>query len=147
MNRLFASALPFRAKAPGRLSSSEPAGMRMRATAVPNRSDDAHVVAFITEAAPLKRILMHVGEPAQPPPIAPARWPRAWDKMLAVAVPRLGRAGATRTGVPVRSAHLPVSTATGPTPLARRPTPPVALRVRSHPQTARFSRQPACPAS
>ena len=37
------------------------------------------IVAFITEAAPVRRILTHIGEPTEPPPIAPARGPPAWD--------------------------------------------------------------------
>ncbi len=37
------------------------------------------IVAFITEAAPVRRILKHVGEPAEPPRISPARGPPAWD--------------------------------------------------------------------
>ena len=45
------------------------------------------IVAFITEAAPVERILTHIGQPAQPPPIAPARGPPAWDAALADAVP------------------------------------------------------------
>ena len=44
------------------------------------------IVAFITEAAPVARILTHIGEPARPPPIAPARGPPAWDDALADAV-------------------------------------------------------------
>jgi hypothetical protein len=36
-------------------------------------------VAFITEAAAEERILTHIGELAQPSPIAPARRPPAWD--------------------------------------------------------------------
>jgi hypothetical protein len=34
-------------------------------------------VAFITETAPLTRILQHIGEPARPPPLSPARGPPA----------------------------------------------------------------------
>ena len=37
------------------------------------------IVAFITEAAPVERILTHIGEPSRPPPIAPARGPPGWD--------------------------------------------------------------------
>jgi len=52
-------------------------------------SSGAHmgIVAFITEAAPLERILTHIGQPAQPPPIAPARGPPPCDDGLADAVP------------------------------------------------------------
>ena len=48
---------------------------------------DMRIVAFITETTPVQRILNHIGEPAQPPPIAPARGPPAWDDALADAVP------------------------------------------------------------
>ncbi|MEJ2387224.1 MAG: hypothetical protein P8Y27_07915 [Chromatiaceae bacterium] len=47
---------------------------------------DMRIVAFITEAAPLEHILTPIGEPAQPPPIAPARGPPACDEGLADAV-------------------------------------------------------------
>ena len=31
------------------------------------------IVAFVTEAAAVRRILAHLGEPTRPPPVAPAR--------------------------------------------------------------------------
>ncbi len=40
---------------------------------------DLRIVAFITVAAPVQRILNHSGEPAEPPRISPARGPPAWD--------------------------------------------------------------------
>jgi hypothetical protein len=40
------------------------------------------IIAFVTEAAPVERILAHNGEPTGPPPIAPARGPPAWDDDL-----------------------------------------------------------------
>jgi hypothetical protein len=33
---------------------------------------------LITDAAPVERILVALGEPIEPPPIAPARAPHAW---------------------------------------------------------------------
>ena len=36
------------------------------------------MVAFLTEADPIQRILIHIGEPATPPRIAPARAPPDW---------------------------------------------------------------------
>ena len=45
------------------------------------------IVAFITEAAPVQRILNHIGEPAEPPRISPARGPPAWDDPPVDAVP------------------------------------------------------------
>jgi hypothetical protein len=37
------------------------------------------IIAFITDAAPVQRILKSSGEPAAPPPIAPDRGPPAWE--------------------------------------------------------------------
>ncbi len=34
---------------------------------------------FITEAPSVRAILEHIGEPASPPPISPARGPPAWE--------------------------------------------------------------------
>jgi hypothetical protein len=45
------------------------------------------IVALVTETAPVQRIRNHIGEPAQPPPIAPGRGLPAWDDALANAVP------------------------------------------------------------
>jgi hypothetical protein len=41
------------------------------------------LLAFISEGASIERILTHLGEPAAPPRIAPARGPPAWDDLLA----------------------------------------------------------------
>ena len=38
------------------------------------------IVAFITQASPVQQILNHIGEPAQPPRIAPARGPPQWEE-------------------------------------------------------------------
>jgi hypothetical protein len=38
------------------------------------------IVAFITELSPVQRILNHIGEPAYPPLIAPARGPPGWGR-------------------------------------------------------------------
>jgi len=40
------------------------------------------IVAFTTEASPVQRILTHIGEPAEPPPIVRARGPPVWDDGL-----------------------------------------------------------------
>jgi hypothetical protein len=45
----------------------------------PNCGADMRIIAFVTEAVPVQRILGHIGEPTEPPPIAPARGPPAWD--------------------------------------------------------------------
>ena len=44
----------------------------------PQCGADMRIIAFVTEASPVQRILTHLGEPAKPPPIAPARGPPAW---------------------------------------------------------------------
>jgi hypothetical protein len=41
---------------------------------------EMRIVAFITEAAAVQRILSHIGEPATPPRIAPARGPPSWEQ-------------------------------------------------------------------
>jgi hypothetical protein len=46
----------------------------------PNCGADMRLIAFITEAAPVERILTHIGEPPRPPLISPARGPPAWDE-------------------------------------------------------------------
>jgi len=43
--------------------------------------------AFLTEAAPVQRILNHIGEPAEPPRIASARGPPAWEQPPVAAAP------------------------------------------------------------
>ena len=37
------------------------------------------LIAAVTEPEPVRRILLHVGEPTTPPPISPARSPPLWD--------------------------------------------------------------------
>jgi hypothetical protein len=46
----------------------------------PQCGTEMRIVAFITEASPVQRILNHIGEPAQPPRIAPARGPPPWEE-------------------------------------------------------------------
>jgi hypothetical protein len=41
---------------------------------------EMRIVAFITEATPVQRILSHIGESATPPRIAPARGPPSWEE-------------------------------------------------------------------
>ena len=45
----------------------------------PHCGADMRIIAFVTEAAAVERILAHIGEPSRPPPIAPARGPPAWE--------------------------------------------------------------------
>jgi hypothetical protein len=51
----------------------------------PECGSEMRLIAFITEPAPVQRILLHIGEPAAPPPISPARSPPVmetfdWDQ-------------------------------------------------------------------
>ena len=46
------------------------------------RSSPGIPIVFVTATEPVARILTHLGEPAQPPRIAPARGPPAWDDLL-----------------------------------------------------------------
>jgi hypothetical protein len=38
-----------------------------------------HIIAFLTDPAAVRAILVHLGEPTAPPRIAPARGPPLWD--------------------------------------------------------------------
>jgi len=44
---------------------------------------DIRLIAFITEPGPIRKILTHLGEPLEPPPIA-AAWgpPTDWDELV-----------------------------------------------------------------
>jgi hypothetical protein len=44
----------------------------------PQCGGELKIVAFLTEVDPIQRILLHIGEPATPPRIAPARAPPDW---------------------------------------------------------------------
>jgi len=41
----------------------------------PNCAADMRIIAVMTEAAPVQRVLAQIGEPTAAPPIAPARGP------------------------------------------------------------------------
>jgi len=45
----------------------------------PNGGADMRIIAFVTETAPVRRILLALGEPVEPPRISPARGPPARD--------------------------------------------------------------------
>jgi hypothetical protein len=45
----------------------------------PRCAEPMTIIAFLTEAVSIKRILEHIGEPTTPPPIAPARGPPQWE--------------------------------------------------------------------
>ena len=53
----------------------------------PNCGADRRIIAFVTETATVRRILLALGEPAEPPRISPARGPPAWDDPPVEAVP------------------------------------------------------------
>ena len=62
------------------------------------------IVAFITEAVAISKMLNHLGEPTSPPRLLPARGPPLWEiqgQILAKATP----AGAADAGLRVRSAR------------------------------------------
>jgi hypothetical protein len=51
--------------------------------ACPACGGDIRLVAFITDPAPIRKILVHLGEPLEPPPLAPARGPPAgWHELV-----------------------------------------------------------------
>jgi len=46
---------------------------------------DIRLIAFITESGPIRKILAHLGEPLEPPPISPARGPPTdWGELVQV---------------------------------------------------------------
>ena len=48
--------------------------------ACPQCGADMRVIAFVTDGVSVRRILEHIGEPADPPRIALARGPPAWEE-------------------------------------------------------------------
>jgi hypothetical protein len=49
----------------------------------PNCGGDIRLIAFITEPGPIRKILTHLGEPLEPPPISPARGPPTdWGELV-----------------------------------------------------------------
>ena len=46
---------------------------------------DIRLIAFITEPGPIRKILTHLGEPLEPPPVSPARGPPTdWGELVQV---------------------------------------------------------------
>ena len=41
---------------------------------------EMRIIAFVTEAASVTRILEHIGEATKPPVLSPARGPPTWDE-------------------------------------------------------------------
>ena len=51
----------------------------------PGCGGDIRLIAFITEPGPIRKILTHLGEPLEPPPISPARGPPAdWGEFVQI---------------------------------------------------------------
>ena len=47
----------------------------------PQCGADMQIIAFVTESVSVRRILEHIGEPAQPPPVVPA-WEEEPEPLL-----------------------------------------------------------------
>ena len=51
--------------------------------ACPGCGGDIRLIAFITDPGPIRKILAHLGEPLEPPPVSPARGPPAdWGELV-----------------------------------------------------------------
>jgi hypothetical protein len=51
----------------------------------PNCGGDVRLIALITEPGSIRKILTHVGEPLEPPPVSPARGPPTnWGELVQV---------------------------------------------------------------
>ena len=51
----------------------------------PGCGGDIRLIAFITDPGPIRKILTHLGEPLEPPPVSPARGPPAdWRELVQV---------------------------------------------------------------
>ena len=49
----------------------------------PNCGGDIRLIAFITQPGPIRKILTHLGEPLEPPPVSPARGPPTdWGELV-----------------------------------------------------------------
>ena len=49
----------------------------------PGCGGDIRLIAFITELGPIRKILTHLGEPLEPPPLSPARGPPTeWAELV-----------------------------------------------------------------
>ncbi|MEX0671368.1 MAG: hypothetical protein WD060_13030 [Pirellulales bacterium] len=51
--------------------------------ACPACGGDIRLISFITDPGPVRKILAHVGEPVEPPPVSPARGPPTeWNELV-----------------------------------------------------------------
>ena len=58
--------------------------------ACPACGGDIRLIAFITDPGPIRKILTHLGEPFEPPPVSPARGPPTdWGELVQVHDDRL----------------------------------------------------------
>ena len=49
----------------------------------PGCGGDIRLIAFITDPGPIRKILRHLGEPLEPPPVSPARGPPTeWTELV-----------------------------------------------------------------
>ena len=49
----------------------------------PGCGGDIRLISFITDPTPIRKILAHVGEPVEPPPVSPARGPPTeWPELV-----------------------------------------------------------------
>jgi hypothetical protein len=46
----------------------------------PHGGAPMRIIAFVTDTGSVTRILQHLGEPTQPPPVSPARGPPEWEQ-------------------------------------------------------------------
>jgi hypothetical protein len=46
----------------------------------PQCGEPMRIIAFVTETTAIQRILTHMGEPTQAPPVASARGPPLWEE-------------------------------------------------------------------
>ena len=76
----------------------------------PNCGGDIRLIAFITEPEPIRKILTYLGEPLEPPPLAPARGPPAdWAELVQASDERDVVVDRSSCGVVVGS-HVPQTT-------------------------------------
>jgi hypothetical protein len=66
----------------------------------PSCGGDIRLIAFITEPGPIRKILTHLGEPLEPPPLSPARSPPTDWAAQGQSVSRETGAGVPLTGLP-----------------------------------------------
>ncbi len=53
--------------------------------ACPGCGGDIRLIAFITDPGPIRKILTHLGEPLEPPPVSPARGPPTdWGELVQI---------------------------------------------------------------